>query len=189
MSSQNLNKNFNFTSYTNLSFPFDLACHELTTEYKAVIIRTTELSTVTLFDADYISSNDGTLVIPTNKLSNKYLVSTIEWKHLGSDYKSQFAIGVLHNDTQLDIQFNIKNNKTITIQGHTFSSGEIYSHTFGELQTFQVSHIRDLTGTYIKTFLSHPAVTWSLSYHQLTSLITSTLSRHFTVIQELLYKC
>lgn len=99
MSSQNLNKNFNFTSYTNLSFPFDLACHELTTEYKAVIIRTTELSTVTLFDADYISSNDGTLVIPTNKLSNKYLVSTIEWKHLGSDYKSQFAIGVLHNDS------------------------------------------------------------------------------------------
>lgn len=99
MSSQNLNKNFNFTSYTNLSFPFDLACHELTTEYKAVIIRTTELSTVTLFDADYISSNDGTLVIPTNKLSNKYLVSTIKWKLLGSDYKSQFAIGVLHNDT------------------------------------------------------------------------------------------
>lgn len=98
-----IDRNITFTSHTNLSFPFDLACHELSAEYKAVIIRTTELSTVTLFDADFFQSNDGTLVIPTNKLSDKYLVSTTEWLAVGTDYNSQFAIGFLHNDTQLNI--------------------------------------------------------------------------------------
>lgn len=157
ISSRNLNqtmkfeidKNLNFTSYANISFPFDLVCHKFTTEYKAVIIRTTELSTVVLFDSYDSFSSDGTLVIPTNKLSTKYLVSTTEWYRSGSDYKSQFAIGVLHNKTQLNIKFNIRNNESIVIQGQTFSSGEVFSHTFGELETLQVSHTRDLTGTYI----------------------------------------
>lgn len=157
MSSRNLNqtmrhqidRNITFTSYTNISLPFDLACHDLTTEYKAVIIRTTEQSTVTLFDADYRVSNDGTLVIPTNKLSTEYLVSTIEGYDQGFGNENQFAVGILHNKTQLNIKFNIGNNESILVQGKTFSSGDVYSHTFGELKTFQVSHRRDLTGTYI----------------------------------------
>lgn len=156
-SSRNLNqtmrhqidRNITFTSYTNISFPFDLACHELTTEYKAVIIRTTEQSTVTLFDADNDGSNDGTLVLPTNKLSTKYLFSTTEGYRLSDDFKSQFAIGVLHNKTQLNITFNIRNNESLFIEGHKYYSGQVYSHTFRELETLQVSHRRDLTGTYI----------------------------------------
>lgn len=157
ISSRNLNqtmkfeidKNINFTSYINITFPFDLVCHKLTTEYKAVIIRTTELSTVVLFDSYDSLLGDGTLVIPTNKLSTKYVVSTTEGYRSGSDYKSQFAIGVLHNKTQLNIKFNIRNNESIVVQGQTFSSGDVFSHTFGELETFHVSHTRDLTGTYI----------------------------------------
>lgn len=93
-SSRNLNqimkhqidRDITFTSHTNISLPFDLACHDLTTEYKALIIRTTEQSTVTLFDADYRVSNEGTLVIPTDKLSTEYLVSTIEGYDLGFSY-------------------------------------------------------------------------------------------------------
>lgn len=157
MSSRNLNqhikfhidRNINFTSNTDISFPISLVCHELTTEYKAVIIRTTELSTVTSFDAYLYSSNDGTLVIPTDKLSTKYLVSTTEGYQKSSDYKSQFAIGVLHNDTQLNIRFTIKNNETLIIHGETFSSGDVYLQTFEELETLQVSHRTDLTGTFI----------------------------------------
>lgn len=150
-SSRNLNQimkhqidsDITFTSHTNISLPYDLACHDLTTEYKAVIIRTTEQSTVTLFDAVYRVSHGGTLVIPTDKLSTEYLVSTIEGN------ENQFAVGILHNKTQLNITFNIGNNESIVVQGQTFSSGDVYSHTFGELETFQVSHRRDLTGTYI----------------------------------------
>nr|XP_034318233.1 IgGFc-binding protein-like isoform X2 [Crassostrea gigas] len=156
-SSRNLNqtmkhqidRNITFTSYTNISFPFDLAVHELTTEYKAVIIRSTELSTVTLFDADRSSTNDGTLVIPTNKLSTNYLVSTIKGYDFGFDFENQFAIGILHNKTQLNIKFNIGDNESLVVHGQLFSSGNVYSHTFGELETLQVSHKGDLTGTYI----------------------------------------
>lgn len=126
-----------------------MAVHELTTEYKAVIIRTTELSTVTLFDADRSTTNDGTLVIPTNKLSTNYLVSTIKGYDFGFDFKKQFAVGILHNKTQLNIKFNIGDNESIVVQGQMFCSGNVYSHTFGELETLQVSHRRDLTGTYI----------------------------------------
>lgn len=81
-----IDRDITFTSHTNISLPFDLACHDLTTEYKALIIRTTEQSTVTLFDADYRVSNEGTLVIPTDKLSTEYLVSTIEGYDLGFSY-------------------------------------------------------------------------------------------------------
>lgn len=155
--SRNLNQNmkfksdgmFYFSSFTSHPFPLDLACHELVTEYKAVIIRTSEYSGVTSFDSSDPSTNDGTLVIPTHKLSTEYIVSSTEGGHVGSYHASQFAVGILHNNTNLNITFNIKNNEPITIDGRPYRSGGVYKKTFGELETFQVSHERDLTGTYI----------------------------------------
>lgn len=139
----------NFNSYASIPFPFDLACHELVTEYKVVIIRTTDVSGVTLFDSNDTLTNDGTLVIPTHKLSTEYLVSSTEGLYVSSFHASQFTVGILHNNTNLNITFNIKKNESITIDGAAYWSGGVYKKTFGELDTFQVSHERDLTGTYI----------------------------------------
>ncbi|XP_052696261.1 IgGFc-binding protein-like [Crassostrea angulata] len=146
-----IDRNLLFTSYANFTFPFDMACHESVTEYKAVIIRTTELTGVTSFDSNDPFTNDGTLVIPTHKLSTEYLVSAIDGINVGPYHASQFAIGILHNNTQLSITFRIKDNKPITIDGVMFWSGGVYNKSFDELETFQVRHGSDLTGTYIKS--------------------------------------
>lgn len=91
------NRNFIFTSFASIPFSPNLACHELVTEYKAIIIRTSELSGVTSFDSYDPSTNDATLIIPTHKLSNEYLVSSTEGVHVGTLHASQFAVGSLHN--------------------------------------------------------------------------------------------
>lgn len=143
------NRNFIFTSFASIPFSPNLACHELVTEYKAIIIRTSELSGVTSFDSYDPSTNDATLIIPTHKLSNEYLVSSTEGVHVGTLHASQFAVGSLHNNSNLIVTFNIKNNEPIIIEGRAYHSGDIYKKTFGELETLQFSHERDLTGTYI----------------------------------------
>lgn len=126
---RNLNQNmkfksdgmFYFSSFTSHPFPLDLVCHELVTEYKAVIIRTSEFSGVTSFDSSDPSTNDGTLVIPTHKLSTEYIVSSTEGVHVGSYHASQFAVGILHNNTNLNITFNIKKQRTYNYRWKTVS--------------------------------------------------------------------
>lgn len=93
----------------------NLACHELVTDYKAISIRTSELSGVTSFDSSNPSTNDATLIIPTHKLSTEYLVSSTEGVHVGTLHASQFAVGSLHNNSNLSVTFNIKNNEPIII--------------------------------------------------------------------------
>lgn len=146
-----IDRNLLFNSSASITFPFDMACHESLTEYKTVIIRTTDVSGVTSFDSYDPFSNDGTLVIPTHKLSTEYLVSAVDGINVGPYHASQFAIGILHNNTQLSITFRIKDNKPITIDGVVFWSGGVYNKSFGELETCQVRHGSDLTGTYIKS--------------------------------------
>lgn len=144
-----VDKSLNFTSNTALSLPFNLACNDFTIEYKAILLKTVVTSSVTLFDADYEYSVDGSLVLPTNKLSNEYLVSTPEGLHLDKYFKCQFAIGVLYNETKINIHFNIINNENITIHGKNFTSGDVLTTTLQELETYEIGHGRDLTGTYI----------------------------------------
>lgn len=88
-----IDRNLLFTSYANFTFPFDMACHESVTEYKAVIIRTTELTGVTSFDSYDPFTNDGTLVIPTHKLSTEYLVSAIDGINVGPYHASHLPLG------------------------------------------------------------------------------------------------
>lgn len=143
------NRNLIFTSFASIPFSPNLACHELVTEYKAIIIRTSELSGVTSFDSSNPSTNDATLIIPTDKLSTEYLVSSTEGVHVGTLHASQFAVGSLHHNSNLIVTFNIKNNEPIIIEGRAYHSGDVFKKTFGELETLQFSHERDLTGTYI----------------------------------------
>lgn len=120
-----VDRSLNFTSDTALSLPFNLACNDFTIEYKAILLKTVATSSVTFFDADYEYSVDGSLVLPTNKLSNEYLVSTPEGLYLDTYFKCQFAIGVLYNETKINIHFNIINNENITIHGKNFTSGDL----------------------------------------------------------------
>lgn len=125
----NVDRIFDFTSYVNISFPYDLTCQDLLKETKAVIFKTSELSTVTIFDTYNQESNDATLIIPTRKLSTGYLTSS------SSDFSSQFAVGSLNSKTDLQIKFNISGNVSLTLHGTSFFTGDTFSISLEKFET------------------------------------------------------
>jgi hypothetical protein len=136
--------NTSFTSDSNFTLPFDLTCEYNKIEPKGVVIQTSEQSTVTIFDSYYKTTNDGTLIIPTDKLSTQYIVSSVK----PYDY-NQFAIGTLSDRTNINITFSMGSSSRITLQGSTYGYGDVYSLTLDRLETFQINHTADLTGTFI----------------------------------------
>ena len=142
----NVDSIVNFTSYINIPFPYNLTCQYVLKETKAVLLKTSGLSTITIFDAFYEHSNDGTLIIPTRKLSTEYLVSTAAPKP--SD-QSQFAVGSLHSKTDVHIKFNISNNATLTLFGKNYYTGETCSISLEKFETIQIDHDEDLSGTFV----------------------------------------
>ncbi|XP_062617021.1 mucin-2-like [Saccostrea cucullata] len=153
LTSTHLNANitsvFNFTSNFTLGLPLHLVCEYFTMEPKGLILRTSEISTVTIFDSFNIGSNDGTLIIPTQKLSNKYIVSSTDPVFTISDYFSQFAIGALHNKTNVEITFKFKQNTPLTIQGKSYRDGDVFTVMIERFETIQIAHTTDLSGSFI----------------------------------------
>ncbi|XP_061180629.1 IgGFc-binding protein-like [Saccostrea echinata] len=153
LTSPHLNANiqsvFNFTSNFKLDLPLNLDCEYFTVEPKGLILQTSELSSVTIFDSFYLTSNDGTLIIPTQKLSNKYIVSSTDPHYTDSDYYSQFAIGALYNRTNVEIIFKFKHNTPLTIQGKSYRDGDIFTVMLERFDTLQIAHTTDLSGSFI----------------------------------------
>jgi hypothetical protein len=142
--------NMSFTSDSNFTLPFDLTCEYNTIEPKGVIIQTSKQSTVTIFDSFKSGSNDGTLIIPTDKLSTQYLVSSTKPHDTShGSYYSQFAIGSLSDRTDIKITFRMDTYSRITLHGIAYGDGDVYSLTLDRLETFQINHTADLTGTFI----------------------------------------
>ena len=139
----NVDRIFDFTSYVNISFPYDLTCQNFLKETKAVLFKTSELSTVTIFDTYIEVSNDATLIIPTRKLSTGYLISS------SSSSSSQFAVGSLNSETDLRIKFNISNNVTLTLNGTSFFTGDTFSISLEKFETIQIYHDAGLSGTFV----------------------------------------
>ncbi|XP_061180624.1 IgGFc-binding protein-like [Saccostrea echinata] len=127
-------------------------CKYLTVEPKAVILQSSEPSSVTLFQRNSMKqSGDGTLIIPTKKLSTKYLISSTEpyTSSLDYYYVSQFAIGALNELTKINITLKMKNKNPLEILGKTYDDGDTFQITLGRFETLQVNHNTDLTGTFI----------------------------------------
>ena len=143
----NVDSIVNFTSYINIPFPYNLTCQYVLKETKAVLLKTSGLSTLTIFDTSDKTSNDGTLIIPTRKLSTEYLVSTTAPFNFYD--RSQFAIGSLHSKTDVQIKFNISNNATLTLFGNNYYTGETCSISLEKFETLQIDHDRDLSGTFV----------------------------------------
>ncbi|XP_056002654.1 uncharacterized protein LOC125663468 isoform X2 [Ostrea edulis] len=138
------------TSDSNFTFPIDLSCAYGIVEPKAVIIETSQPSTVTIFNNYYYeTSSDGTLIIPTHKLSNQYLVSTTEPRSSGRDNYSQFAIAALTDRTDIKIRFKMHYNHIITMLGWKYGDGDVLFKTLNKFETLQVNSYVNLTGTLI----------------------------------------
>ncbi|XP_062593257.1 uncharacterized protein LOC134254742 [Saccostrea cucullata] len=139
----------NITSSSNISLPFKLSCDYFKIEPKAVLVETSQLSTISIFASYHVYSNDGTLVIPTNRLSTKYLVSSTDPRSTKPDYYSQFSIAALHEGTNVNIKFRIKATSSIALLGGTYKNQDVFTTTLDKYETFQIGHGSDLSGTFI----------------------------------------
>ncbi|CAC5394204.1 unnamed protein product [Mytilus coruscus] len=93
---------------------------------------------------------DGYLALPSAMLGNKYIVPT--FKPLKFDNISKSLIGVisLKADTQVHIKMRIPRHGTkVRYNAVLYGNGEILSVTLSEFQTFQISHIYDLSGSVV----------------------------------------
>nr|XP_022309515.1 IgGFc-binding protein-like [Crassostrea virginica] len=136
----------NFTSDINIPFPNELSCKYLVKEPKGVLFTLSRPSTAIIFDSYDEGTTDGTLVIPTRKLSTEYLVSSVISGH--QDH-SQFAVGSLHGDTYINIKLNPNNNGTIMLLGQPLSSKNTFSTRLNQFETLQVKQDGDLSGTIV----------------------------------------
>ncbi|XP_062617007.1 IgGFc-binding protein-like [Saccostrea cucullata] len=141
----------NVSYYSNITLPYDLSCDYLSIESKAVLLQTSELSTVSIFDSFHKSSNDGTLIISTNRLSTRYLVSSTNPYKKSEGYYSQFAVAALYKDTNVNITFKMKTSTSISLLGGTYEDQDVLTTTLNKYETLQIMHTSDLTGTFIES--------------------------------------
>ncbi|KAK3107669.1 hypothetical protein FSP39_019534 [Pinctada imbricata] len=96
------------------------------------------------------SSTDGFLVYPKEFLSTEYLVSTSQ-PYINRPYthfQSEFAILSTTDNNNVSIQLRLFNG-SITYNNKTFRNGERIHIVLGRLDTFQIYHPWDMSGTRI----------------------------------------
>ncbi|XP_048750593.2 IgGFc-binding protein-like [Ostrea edulis] len=153
-----VDKRLNITHDLKFTLPANLTCKYGEVEPKAVLLQTSEPATVTIFDRFHLYSNDATLIIPTYKLSNKYLVSSTQPRTSVSHHDSHFAVGALFDGTNINITFKMKNKSLFLLDG-TYRDKDVFTVTLERLETFQVGHFTDLSGTVITS--SKPVAVFS----------------------------
>jgi hypothetical protein len=116
-------------------------------ERKAILMETTLDASVIIID-NFALSSDSTMILPLKYLSNTYIISTV--RYTSTTYKDvNFAIAALNNFTIVTIHFRIKPNLPINIDGIEYQDGSQMIINLNELETYQIRHNADLSGSVI----------------------------------------
>lgn len=133
--------------------PRELQLHSFKKEVKSILIETSA-------DVFIISHDDGsstvgsTTHIPLHKLSNKYVVISTEPYPTSFSLKSQLAVAATVDNTTISITFKMKRNLPLNIEGNTYYSGDVFTFSLNQYETYQIAHETDLTGTFIESSAS-----------------------------------
>jgi hypothetical protein len=131
-----------------LNVPYTMALSYYTIEKKAVLVETTADASVIIID-NYKHSSDSTMILPFEYLSETYIISTV--KKAGSEhYNVQFAIAAFKTSTEVTILFQMKPNLPLIVDGIEYENGSEMVIKLNELETYQIMHNVDLSGTFIK---------------------------------------
>ncbi|KAK3609846.1 hypothetical protein CHS0354_015032 [Potamilus streckersoni] len=93
-----------------------------------------------------LDAAEGYLALPISALSTEYLVVT---DNSANRTMSQFVIAALENNTTVTITF--KTTEKVYIHGIRYPSESEFSLEMSTLDTFQLQHGQDLTGTFIQS--------------------------------------
>lgn len=122
-------------------------------------------------------TSEGYLAIPKQFLSNVYIVPSFK-VYYGHRMLSQSLIGIVSTTTaitRVNIKLSLRNNTKLNFNATEFNNGDTLSLSLSELNTFQISHNYDLSGSIITS--SHPVGVVS---GNICNSITQSTCNHFT---------
>lgn len=147
-----LNKSISARSgITEIDVPIEMGTLDLKKEFKGIVVETSE--TVSLFSITYDGyTSDSTLILPVERLGRRYVVgSSAPYNSKLSDYNSQVAFAATEDKTIVTVTFNIADGHALVFKGKTYETGHKMEFEMNQLEDFQISHNRDLTGTIIES--------------------------------------
>ncbi|XP_061185216.1 IgGFc-binding protein-like [Saccostrea echinata] len=147
-----------------------IALSSFQVEQKALLIETTEDVSVIIID-NYIHTSDSTTILPLKSLSNSYIISTAKAKSTIVK-SSQFAIASPQNGTIIRIKFHFDPDSPIIINDTTYRNGSEMTLVLDELQTYQIQHWADMSGTVINA--TSPLAVFAGSNCKIIPFINST---------------
>ncbi|XP_061170662.1 IgGFc-binding protein-like [Saccostrea echinata] len=148
-------------NFKELNLTNTIALSDFKIEQKALLIETTQDVSVIIID-NYMHSSDSTVVLPIKSISNSYIISSAYREFNNSLPNSQFAIASRENGTLIKIYFHFDPDLPMKINGITYRNGSAMIFVLDELETFQIWHKVDATGTLIHA--SKPVAVFSGSH-------------------------
>lgn len=147
-SNENKNESINLSKGENT---FDLSNSVVATdgkELKGVYVHATVPITLYAFSR-FLDASDGYLAIPSQFLSNVYIVPSFRVYLHRFISKSLIGIVSTKNRTHVQIKLKLRSNTQLSFNSKEFKNGDILSVFLSELETLQLSHQYDLSGSII----------------------------------------
>lgn len=132
------------SSAENFSISSSMELESFKKETKCISIETS--GDAMIFSQTVRSSLVGvTTLIPVHKLAVEYIIIS------SNPVKcfSQFAIAPLHENTKIWINFKMKEG--LQIDGETYQNGDVLILKLNHLETYQIEHTVDMTGTVVES--------------------------------------
>ncbi|XP_062574160.1 IgGFc-binding protein-like [Saccostrea cucullata] len=128
-------------------------------EEKALQIETSRDVFVIIID-NYIHTSDSTSTLPIKSTSNSYVISTP--RAFSKTTGPQFAIASRRNSTTIKIHFQFDPDLPKKVNGITYQNGSVMHLVLHELETYEIYHRVDMSGTFIES--TYPIAVFSGSY-------------------------
>lgn len=145
-----IDRSMKIQSHEKITFPKTIELIPFQKEFKAILITTSGDVFVISHDKAFPTgaSVGSTTHIPLHKLSTKYIVISTQPR---DNRKSQFAVAAVEDNTMISVIFKMKNYNRLTVHGNYYYSGDVLNFTLDKLQTYEIVHSTDLSGTVIES--------------------------------------
>lgn len=149
---EKMNKSFQIQNgQTEVDVAIAMRTLDFKTEHKGILVETSE--TVSLFAMSFDGySSDSSLILPVERLGRRYIVgSSAPYSPDISDYNSQVAFVAAEDNTVVTVTFNIADGRVLVFNNKKYQTGHKMEFDMKQMEDFQISHNRDLTGTVIES--------------------------------------
>ena len=132
---------------TRIDLPITIQMRGLARENKGILLTANTTVSVYATNAGRIprsrnTARDVYVIFPTSTLGTQYVVTTYT-----PITKSLVGIVALRDNTLVQIKLRLRGN--ISYMGKVYQNGDILRIFLNRLQTFQLQHTKDLTGTFV----------------------------------------